>query len=753
MNKKLVSLFVITGIVAAFLTMTGCFGSGGDEGGIATKILKGIANNSYLTSADVTGFYCYVQDKNGHKQNIASGLPTFTDTTTGRYTVRVISSIDYDNLPHVYFIKYKLLGIDKMMLNVQPDVKDGQDMSMTPATTIASMALLNTGAGMTGADLSTCTTVDGMISAIATKLEGSNFNATTITEAVVSQAQATVAARLGFADSNLDCAASANTATGLGNLCTLANMVKPTLMDEVAKIAIPTSTFTMATITSNATLETTTASTTLTGNTAVITDSDLYPHLTVTAINSTSINMGAPSSGIVTATGLPTFDIPHSASDVTPVFNATLNTTGNTKDFSTSLTVVLYTATNRATVELSTLSYNHTTNAFTVPDNAKVTISYKNDGATGSSTYTNVSSNLFTVSSHTVSLNLSSTMAAALFNTINGKITNNATYTYNVVFGSNMYSTAKYNTICGSIKYVQKNLSSIMIEQMFQTLSLKLANGTTGYDLSNVMVFGLYTDDSSASVTPTWTKTSGVGTVSGSTYTWTTIGDAVLTATYGGQTATVTVGITAGPNAVSTFVALPWDSVEIDLYCKTPTDLNGGTQLMVRRSTTSAPASATAGTFVWSREVDANLWYGFTAETGLTGGTTYYYSAFVINATESSAAASATAKPNAIQSSNNSTQQFLSTTGSSGAAGNRVYALSVAAGSSALLCGRTTITAAGAVPLFNVLTEDPAGTGNGGVKTTPIKFYIAGHLCTSPASSVVFNGSTQPLPETVTFTY
>ncbi|MDD2717926.1 MAG: hypothetical protein PHW04_18715 [Candidatus Wallbacteria bacterium] len=290
-------------------------------------------------------------------------------------------------------------------------------------------------------------------------------------------------------------------------------------------------------------------------------------------------------------------------------------------------------------------------------------------------------------------------------------------------------------------------VTSISLNQ--NSLTLELFSGS--YNLNNIGATGTFNDSTTATVTPTWSTTSSVGSINGTTFTLSSTGSAVLTATYAGQTANLTVTVTNPPNAVSSFVALPWDSTEIDLYCKTPGNLNGGMTLVIVRKSGSYPSSATDGTVILTEtSPTVSTWYKM-YDTSLTSGSTNYYSAFVINVTDTSSAISSAAKANGTQS-NNSVQQFISINGSSGAVGDRVYALSTTAGSTALMCGRSTITTSGAIPLFNVITEDPAGIGNGGVRNTAIKFYIAGHLCTS-IPSMVFNGSTQPLPETVTITY
>ncbi|MDD2716574.1 MAG: M6 family metalloprotease domain-containing protein [Candidatus Wallbacteria bacterium] len=227
------------------------------NGTIETVDFSGIANNTFLTQTDVTGFYCYIQDKTGHRQNIAYGNPTFQDSTTGRFTACVISSPDYNNLPRVYIFKYVLNSVNKMMLNVAPHINNGEIVSMTPATTIAALNLLNTGTGMTGTDLKNETSIDGLISQIGTKLDGSNFNATTITPVVVAEAQATVAMRFGFSDCDLNCATTANVATGFGDICGLNRLTNDVLVNEIIKIANPSIALNLSIITSNASIETT----------------------------------------------------------------------------------------------------------------------------------------------------------------------------------------------------------------------------------------------------------------------------------------------------------------------------------------------------------------------------------------------------------------------------------------------------------------------------------------------------------------
>ncbi|MDD2715556.1 MAG: Ig-like domain-containing protein, partial [Candidatus Wallbacteria bacterium] len=453
MRRTLLSIVLIGSFIAVFLAATGCFGTHGTgNGSLASKIITGIANNTFLKASDVTGFCCYIQDKNGKKQNIAYGLPVFLDDSSGRFTAHLLTSADFDDLPRVYVLEYRLNSVDKMLLNVKSRIVDGEIVSFTLPTTIASMSLLNTGAGITGSDLSKATTIHGMVSIIADKLEGSNFNQATINIPAVSQAQATVADRLGFTTSDLDSATAANTATGLADICALHSLTNETLMDEVAKIAVPTTTYNVATITGNATIDTTKDTfTSLTNNNSVVADSELYPTFTISAINDTVVTMGANNNGVVTLTGSPTFRIPQSETVATPVFCATF--TALSKNFTTPLRVVFYDAGSSATIELSDLSYVLNDSSFTIPEEAKVSVNYRKNGATVSATYNNSEKGIFTASGNTVNLNMTAPMARTLFSTVNGMIANGSSYNYRLIFDLNLkVNGATYNELAGSLK-------------------------------------------------------------------------------------------------------------------------------------------------------------------------------------------------------------------------------------------------------------------------------------------------------------
>ncbi|MDD5472383.1 MAG: Ig-like domain-containing protein, partial [Sideroxydans sp.] len=294
-------------------------------------------------------------------------------------------------------------------------------------------------------------------------------------------------------------------------------------MDEVAKIAVPTTTYNVATITGNATIDTTKDTfTSLTNNNSVVADSELYPTFTISAINDTVVTMGANNNGVVTLTGSPTFRIPQSETVATPVFCATF--TALSKNFTTPLRVVFYDAGSSATIELSDLSYVLNDSSFTIPEEAKVSIAYSKNGSIVSNTYGNSDKGIFTATGNTVNLNMTAPMARTLFSTVNGMIADNSSYNYRLIFDLNLkVNGATYNELAGSLKAISQDTAEPIVSSVIPAA-----------DTTDVAV--------TSKISATFSKPMAASTINGTTFRLTGPGTTAVSGevTYDGTTATFT---------------------------------------------------------------------------------------------------------------------------------------------------------------------------------------------------------------------
>ncbi|MDD5089960.1 MAG: hypothetical protein PHQ23_03495 [Candidatus Wallbacteria bacterium] len=208
---------------------------------------------------------------------------------------------------------------------------------------------------------------------------------------------------------------------------------------------------------------------------------------------------------------------------------------------------------------------------------------------------------------------------------------NGSTFTIPVAPGSTVL-TCTYNEKTADLTVtVNKSLSSISLTP--SAISVITADNT--YDLSQLAVIATYDDASTAEVTNvTWSIKSGSGSLNGSTFTIpTSSGSTVLTCTYSGKTADLTVTIqNFTPLAATSFTALQWKHDtngfgEIDLYCHTPND-DLVTGVKILRKTTGYPSSNSDGDIVFEGAVSKDT-EKICEDTGLTDGTAYYYAVYV----------------------------------------------------------------------------------------------------------------------------
>ncbi|MDD2717361.1 MAG: hypothetical protein PHW04_15840 [Candidatus Wallbacteria bacterium] len=199
------------------------------------------------------------------------------------------------------------------------------------------------------------------------------------------------------------------------------------------------------------------------------------------------------------------------------------------------------------------------------------------------------------------------------------------------------------------------------------------------------------------------------------------------------------------PNPVASFVALPWDSTEIDLYWKTPADLNGGTSVEIRRlSGTTAPATTSQGTLITRFTAATGTLYHY-YDTSVSGGQVYSYTAFIIRDSSSSTAVSSSIKAQYYQLTPLAAQ-FYSSTGSSTAANDRIYALcSYPPGPTTNFCGAIVVTTAYQVPTFSAYTQDVNNGLPGGVSGTQVVIYINGTRATTSPQATFASSTVAPV--------
>lgn len=166
---------------------------------------------------------------------------------------------------------------------------------------------------------------------------------------------------------------------------------------------------------------------------------------------------------------------------------------------------------------------------------------------------------------------------------------------------------------------VTKTLSSIAVDKT----AIEVAGGAT-YDLSTIVTTATYSDDSTETVTPTW---SGNG-VSGTTFTAPAaiVGKpqtVTLTATYEGKTATVTVTVPAAPKPEFSCSATPADP-----YYRKATDQ------VIRRFECSATNMTEAPSFLFTF-ASGDITKPFTvAKPTIGGGASFDFEVMILGAPE-----------------------------------------------------------------------------------------------------------------------